>query len=124
MARARAHTPESAPASKRLKTSHPAAATAPAAVHDAFQPGLLAPGNSKRLRAEYTQSTPFKHAIIDALFDGDLLVQVRVFPAHIPCPVVHSRRQAKDECIRELSFTEKETDIYKVRRPQSDRACA
>ncbi|KAH0840195.1 Oxoglutarate and iron-dependent oxygenase degradation C-term-domain-containing protein [Lanmaoa asiatica] len=52
----------------------------------------------EQLRTGYVDSTPFKHVVVDTLFRDDLL------------------RSVKDECIEHLSFTEKETDIYKVRR--------
>lgn len=62
-----------------------------------FHNGLFEHDNISRLHSSYDTSTPFKYAVVDKLFQHDLLVNV------------------KDECLRELSFTEKETDIYKVR---------
>ncbi len=61
-----------------------------------FAQDVLHPNNIHRLNSEYATSEPFKHAIMDKLFQDDLLKGV------------------KDECLSELSFTEKETDIYKV----------
>ena len=62
-----------------------------------FHNGLFEHENISRLHSSYDASAPFKHTVVDKLFQHDLLVNV------------------KDECLRELSFTEKETDIYKVR---------
>ena len=50
----------------------------------------------ERLRREYAESEPFKYATVETLFQDDLL------------------RKVKDECLTHLSFTEKETDIYRV----------
>lgn len=58
--------------------------------------GLLADENVEKLREEYANSEPFKYASVEALFRDDLLKNV------------------KDECFSHLSFTEKETDIYRV----------
>jgi hypothetical protein len=58
--------------------------------------GVLEVENATKLKASYNSSEPFKYAIVDKLFQDDLLHKV------------------KDECLNELSFTEKETDIYKV----------
>lgn len=62
-----------------------------------FHNGLFEHENISRLHSSYAASAPFKHTVVDKLFQHDLLVNV------------------KEECLRELSFTEKETDIYKVR---------
>ncbi|KAF8328355.1 uncharacterized protein EI90DRAFT_3281311 [Cantharellus anzutake] len=51
---------------------------------------------TKQLRESYGSSLPYKHAVIGALFDPDLL------------------RAAQKEIIKGLNFSEKETDIYKV----------
>jgi hypothetical protein len=48
------------------------------------------------MAASYASSEPFKHALVEKLFRDDFLQKV------------------KDECLSELHFTEKETDIYKV----------
>ena len=50
----------------------------------------------QRLRREYAESEPFKYTRVETLFQDDLL------------------RKVKDECMTHLSFTEKETDIYRV----------
>ena len=55
--------------------------------------------NVERLRREYAESQPFKYARVETLFQDDLL------------------RKVKDECMTHLSFTEKETDIYRVSAP-------
>ncbi|KAF9476977.1 hypothetical protein BDN70DRAFT_862390 [Pholiota conissans] len=61
-----------------------------------FANDLFDHNNIARLNSDYVASTPFKYVVVDKLFQDDLLKQV------------------KDECLSELSFTEKETDIYKV----------
>ncbi|KAH8105979.1 nuclear protein [Cristinia sonorae] len=61
-----------------------------------FASDLLNPNTIHKLNAEYASSAPFKHAIVEKLFQDAILKGV------------------KDECLSELSFTEKETDIYKV----------
>ncbi|KAJ8482639.1 hypothetical protein ONZ45_g14877 [Pleurotus djamor] len=81
---------------KRLKTTHVSPKPSPADHADAFYTGLLDHNNVQRLHGEYNESQPFKHAIVEKLFQDDLL------------------RKVKDECLSELNFTEKETDIYKV----------
>lgn len=89
----RTHSRSSSPAandSKRRKTSH--SPTPP--LH--FADGLFSPDHVARLNADYKTNSPFKYAVLDRLFQNDLLENV------------------KDECLRELSFTTKETDIYKV----------
>jgi len=68
----------------------------PQDVISCFAPDLFDADNAGRLAAEYSTSEPFKHAVIENLFRDELLLQV------------------KDECLNELHFTEKETDIYKV----------
>jgi prolyl 3-hydroxylase /prolyl 3,4-dihydroxylase len=75
---------------KKSKFSHLVA-------EDHLTPGLLLHSNVESLRSTYVSNTPYKYAIIEKLFREDLL------------------KQAKDECLEQLHFTEKETDIYKVR---------
>ncbi|KII95283.1 hypothetical protein PLICRDRAFT_34124 [Plicaturopsis crispa FD-325 SS-3] len=53
-------------------------------------------GAIQKLASSYAVNQPFKYAIVEKLFQDDLLKKV------------------KDECLSELNFTEKETDIYKV----------
>ncbi|PIL37015.1 hypothetical protein GSI_00707 [Ganoderma sinense ZZ0214-1] len=83
---------------KRLKSSHisetPTSSTSDSTPH--FATGLFAPTNIHRLHTEYETSAPFKHTLVEKLFQDDLLQKV------------------KDEALAELSFSEKETDIYKV----------
>ncbi|OJT08001.1 Prolyl 3,4-dihydroxylase ofd1 [Trametes pubescens] len=85
---------------KRLKSSHisgtGAASSATVDPTPHFAPDLFGPSNIHRLHTEYDASAPFKHAVVDKLFQDDLLQRV------------------KDEALAELSFSEKETDIYKV----------
>jgi hypothetical protein len=97
------HTSETA---KKVKLNHPSPISY---YEDAFSPGLLSSESASRLRQIYVTSEPFKHCVISSLFDVELLKNVQ------------------DELTRELVFTEKETDIYKVRgilriRSQSHRA--
>ncbi|KAG8980141.1 hypothetical protein FRB93_009637 [Tulasnella sp. JGI-2019a] len=61
-----------------------------------FAPGLLQPSNIERMHVSYTNSSPFKYAVLEQLFDDSLLQNV-------------SR-----EIMENIHFTEKETDIYKV----------
>ncbi|KAF7964981.1 hypothetical protein HWV62_1276 [Athelia sp. TMB] len=101
-----------APTQKRLKTAHIPSADAHLAdvprvpvplappdpdPADAFADGLLSPESVARLHTAYTQSQPWKHCVLDTLVKDELLERV------------------KDECLSQLSFTQKETDIYKVK---------
>ncbi|KAI0036032.1 nuclear protein [Vararia minispora EC-137] len=61
-----------------------------------FASDLLHPNTIQRLNASYRDSEPFKYALIEKLFRDDLLEKV------------------KDECLSEIAFTQKETDIYRV----------
>ncbi|KIY52290.1 hypothetical protein FISHEDRAFT_35504 [Fistulina hepatica ATCC 64428] len=61
-----------------------------------FASDLFGHNNIARLRSSYEASKPFHYAVVDKLFQDELLKNV------------------KDECLSELNFTEKETDIYKV----------
>ncbi|KAF8841541.1 hypothetical protein BDN67DRAFT_966946 [Paxillus ammoniavirescens] len=100
--RARSPSPSSTPTSdtlqKRLKTSHPPSPDEPTNIASRFYPGLLETdvANLQKLKTTYATNEPFKYAVIDKLFQDDLLKNV------------------KNECINHLSFSEKETDIYKV----------
>ena len=67
------------------------------ALRACFAGGVLGSDNIQRLASSYRSSDPYLHVVVEKLFQDDLLSKV------------------KDECIGELSFTEKETDIYKVR---------
>lgn len=80
---------------KRLKTSH-SSSTPSADNSSLFYAGLLEENSVEFLRTKYTNSEPFKFAVIEKLFQDNLL------------------RGVKEECLNELSFSEKETDIYKV----------
>ncbi|KAI0774132.1 nuclear protein [Fomes fomentarius] len=83
---------------KRLKSSHISDATPPSTADPTphFAPDLFGPSNIHRLHTDYDASGPFKHVMVEKLFQDDLLQRV------------------KDEALSELSFSEKETDIYKV----------
>jgi prolyl 3-hydroxylase /prolyl 3,4-dihydroxylase len=87
----------SPPVSKRLKTVH-SADNSPALGIEThhFAPGSLDQAAVQLLRTSYLASKPFKYAVVEKLFQDELLKAV------------------KDECLSELSFREKETDIYKV----------
>lgn len=61
-----------------------------------FTPNLFDPSNIHRLNNYYHASEPYKYALVEKLFQDDLLKNV------------------VDECLSELHFTERETDIYKV----------
>ena len=80
--------------SKRAKIIHAEKMEVDQAAH--FTPGLFDHNVTSNLHQAYISNKPFKYAIIEKLVQDDLLTNV------------------KDECLRELSFTEKETDIYKV----------
>lgn len=81
---------------KRAKTGHNGSTNSDSDSTSHFAPDLLAPNTIHRLSSEYANSEPYKYCKVDKLFQDDLLVAV------------------KDEILAELSFTEKETDIYKV----------
>ncbi|KAJ2926271.1 hypothetical protein H1R20_g10808, partial [Candolleomyces eurysporus] len=82
------------PPPSRLESIKPAQLTRDAA--SKFHNGLFDHQNISRLHSSYEASGPFKHTVVDKLFQDELLKKV------------------KDECLTQLSFTEKETDIYKV----------
>ncbi|KAJ4479109.1 nuclear protein [Lentinula aciculospora] len=83
---------------KRIKISHPTLNDNPSTDERSapFAPDVLEPSNVSKLHNFYLESQPFHYALVGKLFQDDLLKKV------------------KDECLGELSFTEKETDIYKV----------
>ncbi|KAK4046733.1 putative component of NuA3 histone acetyltransferase complex [Microbotryomycetes sp. JL201] len=58
-----------------------------------FYPGLLDPDSVNKLKQAHESSTPYKHGVIDQLFQPDFL------------------KRARQEIVEQLSFTEKETDI-------------
>ncbi|KAF5392982.1 hypothetical protein D9757_001168 [Collybiopsis confluens] len=93
---ARSHSRPSSPepsasSLKRIKISHPTQDPS-----SAFASGILESPNVSNLHKSYAESQPFHYAVVGKLFQDELLKKV------------------KDECLEELSFTEKETDIYKV----------
>ncbi|CDR45527.1 RHTO0S11e01552g1_1 [Rhodotorula toruloides] len=61
-----------------------------------FHSTLLARDNVDRLRTAHAASAPYKHAVVDQLFDEDFL------------------KRARKEITEQLSFRLKETDIYKI----------
>ncbi|RDB20118.1 Prolyl 3,4-dihydroxylase ofd1 [Hypsizygus marmoreus] len=112
MARTHDRSPSPSPDAviKRLKTSHAAASgsNGTTTTNGTSQPekfeepinqfalDLFDHNATAKLHAGYVANEPFKYAVIEKLFQDELLKKV------------------KDECLSELSFTEKETDIYKV----------
>jgi Rps23 Pro-64 3,4-dihydroxylase Tpa1-like proline 4-hydroxylase len=79
------------PDTKRRKTI-----SEPNGIIGNFHPSLLDEPSVVSLNAQYSASQPYKHAVIPKLFSDELL------------------RNVKDEILENVSFTEKETDIYKV----------
>lgn len=61
-----------------------------------FAGNLFDHNHIAKLHSGYLTNQPFKYAVVEKLFQDELLKKV------------------KDECLSELNFTEKETDIYKV----------
>lgn len=94
--RPRTNSTVEARSAKKLKTNHAEQNSDADLAQACFADGLLTASNVDRLSKSYSASDPYLYAVIDKLFQDDLLSKV------------------KDECIGELSFTEKETDIYKV----------
>jgi prolyl 3-hydroxylase /prolyl 3,4-dihydroxylase len=90
MAPPRERPPEPARITKKLKKDDSSSG-------NVFYPGLFASSNVARLGDEYKSSGPFKHSVIENLFSESLLDSV------------------KDEILENIHFTEKETDIYRVR---------
>ena len=85
---------------KRLKIDGAAPGADQAILKDPtphFAQDLFNPNTVHRLHKSYAESEPYKYALVEKLFQDDLLEKV------------------KDECLSELHFTEKETDIYRVR---------
>lgn len=64
-----------------------------------FAANLLSASNVSAFSEQYHAAKPFKHVVIDKIFQESLLMKV------------------KDEIVEHLSFTEKETDIYKASPP-------
>jgi uncharacterized protein (DUF2249 family) len=100
MTRTRSRSPSPDTVAKRLKTAHNLS-TGEALIVSAdptphFSNDLFDHNNIARLNSDYLANTPFKYAVVEKLFQDELLKSV------------------KDECLAELNFTEKETDIYKV----------
>lgn len=61
-----------------------------------FAPDLLSDPSRESFKHSYETSQPYRHAVIQGLLNDDLL------------------RRARKEIVSELSFSEKQTDIYKV----------
>jgi hypothetical protein len=98
MTRTRTRSPSPDNVAKRVKSAHPSPST-PSVGEDPtphFSSSLFDHNNIARLNSDYLENTPFKYAVVEKLFQDELLKSV------------------KDECLAELNFTLKETDIYKV----------
>ncbi|KAF8530907.1 Oxoglutarate and iron-dependent oxygenase degradation C-term-domain-containing protein [Gautieria morchelliformis] len=93
MAPSRNRSPSPVASSKRLKPNPP---TEDPKLVSRFAKDLLTDANAMKLKRFYQESHPFKYCVLDRLFEDNLL------------------RNAKDECVGELCFTEKATDIYRV----------
>jgi prolyl 3-hydroxylase /prolyl 3,4-dihydroxylase len=65
-------------------------------VKERFREGLFDTGNSARLAAEYRNSSPYQHGVVSGLMEDGLL------------------RAVREEIRSNVSFTPKETDIYKI----------
>jgi Rps23 Pro-64 3,4-dihydroxylase Tpa1-like proline 4-hydroxylase len=65
-------------------------------IQDSFSPLLLSERKRNDHKEAYSQSKPYRHAVVDGLINDELL------------------QRARQEILDELRFTEKETDIYKV----------
>ncbi|KAF8514846.1 nuclear protein [Hysterangium stoloniferum] len=94
MAPTRTRSPSPDASNKRMKADH--TLSEESNVDLCFTSGLLANANALKLNGSYHQALPYKYCVLDQLFDDELL------------------RKVKDECVGELSFTEKSTDIYRV----------
>lgn len=70
-----------------------------------FAANLLGAPSVSLLAEQYQSARPFKHVVIDKIFQESLLMRV------------------KDEIVEHLSFTEKETDIYKANRSVNSPKC-
>jgi prolyl 3-hydroxylase /prolyl 3,4-dihydroxylase len=93
MAPTRFRSPSPVAPQKRLK---PNLLTNDSTMVSRFAEDLLTDASAMKLQSIYQHSEPFKYCVLDKLFEDNLLKRV------------------KDECIGELSFTEKTTDIYRV----------
>lgn len=85
---------ENSQPAKKIKTTH---SESNGSSENAFVDRLFDPASVARRHEEYMQSKPYKHSVFKALVDPALLQSVQ------------------NELVREITFTEKETDIYKVR---------
>lgn len=90
---------DQAPASKRQKVLEQTAPGQSRTADSPFHPTLLDPANVDRLRQAHDKSNPYKHAVIDKLFDEAFL------------------KRARQEITEQLSFREKETDICELAFP-------
>ncbi|KAK2882705.1 hypothetical protein FQN49_000067 [Arthroderma sp. PD_2] len=66
------------------------------AIAPSFGEGLLEKDTLQKYKESYAKSGPYKHGVISPLFNQDLL------------------RSVRNEIQEHISFTEKETDIYKI----------
>lgn len=89
------HAPPSSPSSLHSPTKR-VRLTSPDLPTNNFATKLLSASNVAALATSYATSTPYNHAVVDQLFDPTFL------------------SKARKEIVEQISFREKETDIYKV----------
>lgn len=94
MERKRVDTPDVLQPAKKKKIDH---INYDDSAECAFLEKLFDPTSVAQQREGYVKSQPYKHSVFGALFEPELLQRVQ------------------DEIVRELTFTQKETDIYKAR---------
>ena len=70
--------------------------TAEDEIKSCFAPDIFTDNFKEKVKQSIAESFPYKHGVINPLIDDDLL------------------RRVRDEILKELHFTKKETDIYKV----------
>ncbi|KAH8820367.1 Oxoglutarate and iron-dependent oxygenase degradation C-term-domain-containing protein [Xylogone sp. PMI_703] len=90
---------EDSPNAKNLKSAlrkRPKTDLSEEEVQKSFRKGLFAPDVLQKYTDEYTQSEPYKHCVIGSLINDDLL------------------RSVRNEIREHVSFTPKETDIYRI----------
>lgn len=71
-------------------------AVSPSTTISRFGPSILSPSTRDKYKTEYASSSPYKHAVVSSLIDDTLL------------------RTVRQEVLTNISFTPKETDIYKI----------
>lgn len=95
----RKHEAEASPPddlSQPLKKPHLSSVSSTPEIHSRFRPRLFNPRTSKEYQSAYQNSEPYRHGVIPTLIYEPLLRSVRT------------------EILSHISFTPKETDIYKI----------